>query len=116
DEPPGAPAEPDSARATAAGQETELPAESRGRRLIRAGFGYRSGLVSRVETSLPVRCLLRFGAINGRDRALVLGGQAFTAVIPLLIVVSAVGSKQDSTAVADRLGAPFHRPGPRARG
>jgi hypothetical protein len=31
-----------------------------------------------------------------------------TAIIPLLIVVSAVGSQEDSTAVADPLAARFH--------
>ena len=107
DEPAGATAEPDSARDAAAGPE-KRPATGRGRRLIRAGFEHGSGLVSRVETSLPVRCFLRFGAINGRDRTLVLGGQAFTAIIPLLIVFSALGSQKDSTAVADRLAARFH--------
>ena len=107
-EPTGATAEPDSARDAAAGPEVERPAMSRGRRLIRAGFGRGSDLVSRLETSLPVRCFVRFGAINGRDRTLVLGGQAFTAIIPLLIVLSALGSQKDSTVVADRLAARFH--------
>lgn len=62
--------------------------------------------MTRAESSLPVRCLARFGAINGRDRALVLGGQTFTTVIPLLIVVSAA-SRKGSTALADSLIARF---------
>jgi uncharacterized BrkB/YihY/UPF0761 family membrane protein len=93
---------------TAAGPKEERPAKSHVHRPTRVGFIHLSGVVSRVENSLPVRCLMRFGAINGRDRTLVLGGQAFTAIIPLLIVLSAVASQEDSTAVADRLAARFH--------
>ncbi|GIE94924.1 hypothetical protein [Paractinoplanes rishiriensis] len=71
-------------------------------RLARAGKGRGAGLLSRAESSLPVRSLLRFQALNGRDRALVLGGQAFTTVIPLLIVVAAVTPTDGPTALADR--------------
>ncbi|MEU7906512.1 YhjD/YihY/BrkB family envelope integrity protein [Actinoplanes sp. NPDC049118] len=65
-------------------------------------------LLSRAESTLVVRCLRRFAAINGRDRSLVLGGQAFTAIIPLLIVVAAAASGKGPTALADRLAARFH--------
>ena len=61
-----------------------------------------------AEPWLPVRCLRRFAAISGRDRALVLGGQAFTTLIPLLIVVAAAASRQGPTAMADRMAARFH--------
>lgn len=74
-----------------------------------------AGLVSQVESTLPVRCLKRFGAINGRDRALVMGGQAFTTVIPLLIVLAAAASRQGPTAMADRLAARFHVTGASAQ-
>ena len=63
--------------------------------------------MARAESSLPVRCLRRFAAIGGRDRALVMGGQAFTTVIPLLIVVAAAASRQGPTALADRMAARF---------
>ena len=43
----------------------------------------------------PTRCLVRFVAINGRDRILIMAGQAFSALIPLLIVVSALGPSED---------------------
>ncbi|WP_433727656.1 YhjD/YihY/BrkB family envelope integrity protein [Actinoplanes sp. CA-051413] len=76
-------------------------------RLLRAGGHRGAGLLARAESSLPVRCLIRFGAINGRDRALVLGGQAFTTIIPLLIVVAAAASRQGPTALADSLAARF---------
>ena len=68
-----------------------------------------------MESTLPVRCLKRFGAINGRDRALVMGGQAFTTVIPLLIVLAAAASRQGPTAMADRLAARFHVTGASAQ-
>ena len=45
-------------------------------------------------SSLPFRCLTRFGVIGGRDRALVLAGQAFIAFIPLLILWLGVGEAQ----------------------
>jgi membrane protein len=78
------------------------------RRLIRTGSERAADLVSRTESTLPVRCVRRFGAINGRDRALVLGGQAFTTLIPLLIVVAAAAARKGPTALADRMAARFH--------
>jgi membrane protein len=60
---------------------------------------------------LPVRCLRRALAINGRDRAFVLAGQAFTTVIPLLILVSAATRKNGSALVADRLNNRFRLTG-----
>jgi membrane protein len=51
----------------------------------------------------PARALRRFAAIGGRDRALVLGGQAFTAVVPLVIVVAATARDSGASIVADRL-------------
>jgi membrane protein len=77
-------------------------------RVTRIGGDRGARFAVRAESSLPVRCLRRFVAINGRDRALVLGGQAFTTVIPLLIVVAAAASRQAPTALADRLAARFH--------
>ena len=71
--------------------------------------------MSRAESSLPVRCLRRFAAINGRDRALVMGGQAFTTIIPLLIVVAAAASRQGPTVLADRMAARFHVTGASAQ-
>ena len=63
--------------------------------------------VGRAQSSLPVRSLHRFASINGRDRTLVLGGQAFTTIVPLLIVVAAAASPKGPTAVADRLAERF---------
>lgn len=84
-------------------------------RLGRAGGERGAALLSRAESSLPLRCLRRFGAINGRDRALVMGGQAFTTIIPLLIVVAAVASRKGPTALADRMADRFHVTGASAQ-
>lgn len=45
-------------------------------------------LLDRFEHTLPVRLVRVFLDIDGRDRVLMLAGQAFIAVIPLLIVVA----------------------------
>ena len=66
-------------------------------------------LAARVSASLVMGCVVRFFLIAGRDRVLVLGGQAFTAVIPLAIVVASVAS--DGNALASRLIARFHLTG-----
>ena len=84
-------------------------------RLIRIGGEHAADLVARTESSLPVRCLRRFVAIDGRDRSLVLGGQAFTTLIPLLIVVAAAASRQGPTALADRVAIRFHVTGSSAQ-
>ena len=55
----------------------------------------------RLSDSFLVACLGRFVKINGRDRILSLSGQAFTAVVPAVIVVASVSS--DPNALGDRL-------------
>jgi membrane protein len=50
----------------------------------------RGRMAQRAASSFVVACLLRYLSISGRDRILVLAGQAFTAVIPLFIIVAAV--------------------------
>ena len=84
-------------------------------RLIRTGTDRGADLAARAESSLPVRCLRRFAAINGRGGGGVLGGQAFTAIIPLLIVVAAAASRQGPTVLADRLADRFHVTGASAQ-
>jgi membrane protein len=72
-------------------------------------------LVEWTQSSLPVRCAQRVRATNGRDRAFVLAGQAFTTVIPLLIVVGAAARHNGSSVVADRLDRRFHLGGTSAQ-
>lgn len=85
-----------------------VPAQGLRGRLQQLSTERGSDFLVRANSSLPIRCFKRFNAISGRDRALVLGGQAFTTVIPLLIVIAAAASRQGTTAVADRLAARFH--------
>jgi len=73
------------------------------------------GLVDQARVWLPVRCLLRFRAVNGRDRAFVLASQAFTTVIPLLIVVGALAQHHASNLVANRFNNRFHLTGASAQ-
>jgi membrane protein len=63
-------------------------------------------LADRVAASFLVACLLRFIRISGRDRILVLAGQAFTAVIPLLILLAAFAPADNtlSQQISDRFG------------
>jgi membrane protein len=70
-----------------------------------------SGFARRTNSSLPARCLRRFVAINGRDRALVLSGQEFMTAIPLFIIVASATGRSDSAAVADRLNERFRLSG-----
>jgi membrane protein len=46
--------------------------------------------VHRLETTFPGRCASSFVALQGIDRALVLASQAFTALIPLVLLVAAL--------------------------
>jgi membrane protein len=54
-----------------------------------------------VDNTALFGCLLRFLEVNGRDRTLVMASQAFTAIIPLIIVAASFASSD--TAVADAL-------------
>lgn len=59
--------------------------------------------VDRFEHTRPVRLVRLFLDIDGRDRVLMLAGQAFIAVIPLLIVVATVSGTGGSSAVGSYL-------------
>jgi membrane protein len=55
----------------------------------------------RLEESFLGRCVTSFVEIQGLDRAMVISSQAFTALIPLLIMVSAVLSAGSASVVAE---------------
>src|SRR4051794_6186111 len=80
------------------------PLHAAGARQDRLGTGARW-----LAGSFVLGCLLRFIAMNGRDRILVMASQAFTAMIPLLIVLSSLSS--DNDALADSLVIRFHLTG-----
>lgn len=58
-------------------------------------------LLERARDSFPGRCVRNFVELRGLDRAMVLASQAFTALIPLLILISATLPADSTTAVSD---------------
>lgn len=60
-------------------------------------------LRKRLEDSFPGRCVTSFVEQQGLDRAMILASQSFTALIPLLILVSAVLPTGSGNAVADSI-------------
>jgi membrane protein len=73
----------------------------------------------RIRTSLEQtflgRCVTSFVDLRGLDRAMILASQAFTALIPLLILVSAVLPASSGNAVADAMIRRFDLTGDAAR-
>ena len=57
----------------------------------------------RWETRFPGRCVGSFLALQGIDRATALSAQAFTALIPLLLVVSAISPSDSRELVSDAI-------------
>jgi len=55
------------------------------------------------DASFPGRCMRRMYDIDGRNRAITLAGQAFIALIPLLVVVSGWLSRDGTQQFADLL-------------
>jgi hypothetical protein len=76
--------------------------------------GGRAGLLERLIAA-PIRFgrdwFLGFVALQGFDRAVALAGQAFTALIPLLIVYAAVVSRASGNDFADEIVRIFHLDG-----
>lgn len=60
-------------------------------------------LRTRLEESFLGRCVSSFVAAQGLDRAMVIASQSFTALIPLLILMSAVLPTGSGTTVADAI-------------
>lgn len=58
-------------------------------------------LRERARESFPGRCFRIFVDLHGLDRAMVIASQAFTALIPLLIIVSAALPAGSTTVVSD---------------
>ncbi|MFL6078740.1 MAG: YhjD/YihY/BrkB family envelope integrity protein [Ornithinibacter sp.] len=56
-----------------------------------------------VENWFPTRCVRRFFAVQGIDRAMVIASQAFTALIPLVILTSAILPTDNHGSIADAI-------------
>jgi membrane protein len=62
-----------------------------------------SELIARLQASFLGRCLGRFVMMAGLDRCIVLSSQAFTALIPLLILITTLAPADQSNAAANTL-------------
>lgn len=68
-------------------------------------------VLERPLVALVLRSLQRYVAIDGTQRGLVLAGQAFSALIPMLIVVSTLVSSSGGLQLADSISRRFHLSG-----
>ena len=64
-------------------------------------------LAHRVRHSFPGRCAVRFIEMAGIDRSMVLASQAFTSLIPLLILVATWAPASEGDVVGDTLVSKF---------
>jgi membrane protein len=63
----------------------------------------RHHLVKRFAASMPGRCVRSFSRAQGLDRAMVIASQAFTTLIPLLLVLSTFLPVDDPDTVPDSM-------------
>lgn len=68
-------------------------------------------LSTRAEQWFLVRCLRRYLKIRGTERALILAGQCFTALIPLIIVTATLLSPAGGATLAQRITERYHLTG-----
>ena len=80
-------------------------------RLIDAAGGDITDLARRLADSFLGRCVRRFIDMTGIDRSMVLASQAFTSMIPLLILVAAWAPSGDEDVIADSIIKKFHLEG-----
>jgi membrane protein len=64
-----------------------------------------------AAATLPGRCVRRFLRIEGTNRSLVLAGQAFTTLVPLLIIVASASGAASDSSLGDALVARFRLTG-----
>lgn len=58
-------------------------------------------LRSRLESSFPAQCFRSFTSLGGLDRAMIIASQAFTTLIPLLLIISTFLPIDDPDAVSE---------------
>ena len=87
---------------------------ARGGRVRHEIHALRSGQ-RRWEATFPGRCVRTFLGLQGVDRAMAIAAQAFTALIPLLILASAWSSVSGGDAVSDAIVRRFHLTGDAAQ-
>jgi uncharacterized BrkB/YihY/UPF0761 family membrane protein/uncharacterized membrane protein YvlD (DUF360 family) len=85
-------------------------AGGRGRLVTTAGSDL-TDLALRIADSFLGRCIKRFVDMTGIDRSMVLASQAFTSLIPLLILVAAWAPADKDNVIADTIIKKFHLEG-----
>jgi membrane protein len=75
----------------------------------------RTQVLGRLRDSFPGRCAASFLELQGIDRAMAIAAQAFTALVPLLLLVSALSPLQSDNAAARALINRFRLTGESAR-
>jgi uncharacterized BrkB/YihY/UPF0761 family membrane protein len=81
----------------------------------RGGLSDLRALRTQLEESFLGRCVSSFVAVQGLDRAMVIASQSFTALIPLLILMSAALPTGSGSSVADAIIRRFGLTGDAAR-
>ncbi len=74
-----------------------------------------SRALRRLRDSFPGRCIESFLELQGIDRAMAIAAQAFTALIPLLLLTSAIAPAKGGNAAAEALIRRFHLTGESAQ-
>jgi uncharacterized BrkB/YihY/UPF0761 family membrane protein/uncharacterized membrane protein YvlD (DUF360 family) len=92
------------------GRESDGTSDARDRLIDTAG-GDIKDLARRLADSFLGRCARRFVDMTGIDRSMVLASQAFTSMIPLLILVAAWAPSGDEDVIADSIIKKFHLEG-----
>src|SRR3954452_11709582 len=62
-----------------------------------------SELIQRLQGSFLGRCVQRFVMMTGLDRSIVLSSQAFTALLPLIILLSSLAPEDESNVAAEAI-------------
>ena len=80
-------------------------------RLVASAGDDLTDLIRRIMDSFLGRCVRRFIDMAGIDRSMVLASQAFTSMIPLLILVATWAPADKDNVIADSLISKFHLEG-----
>jgi uncharacterized membrane protein YvlD (DUF360 family) len=95
----------------ARGRDPEDPSGVAHDRLIAAAGGDLTDLARRLADSFLGRCVQRFIGMAGIDRSMVLASQAFTSLIPLLILVATWAPAGKDNVIAESIIRKFHLEG-----
>jgi membrane protein len=95
----------------ARGRNAEDPSGAAHDRLIATAGGDLTDLARRLADSFLGRCVRRFMDMTGIDRSMVLASQAFTSLIPLLILIATWAPAGDEDVISASIIRKFHLEG-----